>query len=75
VEVIGLTFSVLYMLVLPVAYYLWKKPSSPTLQTLGPVRYGIVALLFLTMMALPLKMFLRITFNIKYLWVTPWFNI
>jgi len=75
VEVIGLTLSVLYMLVLPVAYYLWKKPTSPTLQTLGPVRYGIVALLFLTMMSLPLKMVLRITFNIKYVWVTPWFNI
>jgi len=43
VEVIGLTLSVLYMLVLPVVYYLWQKPTSPTLQTLGPVRYGIVA--------------------------------
>ncbi len=75
VEVIGLVLLVLYMLVLPVAYWLWKKPTSPTLQVLGPVRYGIVALLFMTMMSLPLKMSLRIAFNIKYLWVTPWFNI
>ncbi len=75
VEVIGLVLLVLYMLVLPVAYWLWKKPTSPTLQVLGPVRYGIVALLFMTMMSLPLKMSLRIAFNIKYVWVTPWFNI
>ena len=75
VEVIGLTLSVIYMLVLPVAYYLWKKPTSPTLQALGPVRYGIVASLFLIMMSLPLKIVLRLAFNIKYVWVTPWFNI
>lgn len=75
VELIGLALSALYMLVLPTMYYLWKRPTSPTLQNLGPVRYGIVALLFLTMMSLPLKMVLRIAFNIKYVWVTPWFNI
>ncbi len=75
VEVIGLVLSVLYMVLLPVAYWLWRKPKSPTLQTLGPIRYGIVATLFLTMMSLPLKMVLRLAFNIKYVWVTPWFNI
>ncbi|OGB91235.1 MAG: cytochrome C [candidate division NC10 bacterium RIFCSPLOWO2_02_FULL_66_22] len=75
VELIGLTLSVLYLGVLPVVYYLWKKPTSPTLQTLGPVRYAIVVQLFLIMMSLPLKMFLRIAFNIKYVWITPWFNI
>jgi hypothetical protein len=75
VELIGLALSVVYMVVLPAAYYLWKRPTSPTLQTLGPVRYGIVAFLFVTMMSLPLKMFLRLAFNIKYVWVTPWFNI
>ncbi len=75
VELIGLVLVGLYLGVLPVAYYLWKKPTSPTLQALGPVRYAIVSQLFLIMMALPLKMFLRIAFNIKYAWVTPWFNI
>jgi hypothetical protein len=39
------------------------------------VRYGIVAFLFLTMMSLPVKVVLRLAFNIKYVWVTPWFNI
>jgi hypothetical protein len=44
-------------------------------QQQGLVRFMITAGLFATMMALPVKMVLRWTFNIKYLWVTPWFNI
>jgi hypothetical protein len=53
----------------------WKGKASYALQQLGFVRYSIVAFLFLTMMSLPIKMFLRLAFNIKYVCVTPWFNI
>lgn len=60
---------------LGVAYYVLRRKTSSPLQKLGLVRYSIVAFLFLTMMALPMKMFLRLAFNIKYVWVTPWFNI
>jgi hypothetical protein len=56
-------------------YWLWKKGKSAVLQKMGLVRYGIVAFLFLTMMSLPIKMILRWTLNIKYVWITPWFNI
>jgi hypothetical protein len=42
---------------------------------LGPLRYSIVAGLFLIMTALPVKIILRLTLNIKYILVTPWFNI
>ena len=28
-----------------------------------------------TMLALPVKMILRLVFRIKYIWVTPWFNV
>jgi hypothetical protein len=52
---------------------LWNK--KPIMRQLGIVRYAIVAGLFLTMMLLPLKMILRWVFNIKYVWVTPWFNV
>ncbi len=45
------------------------------MKKLGFMRYNIVAFLFLTMAALPIKMILRIAFNIKYILVTPWFNI
>ena len=41
----------------------------------GPVRFAITAFLFVTMVALPVKMFLRLAFNVKYIMVTPWLNI
>ena len=34
---------------------------------LGDVRYSIFMILFLSMLALPIKMFLRWAFNLKYL--------
>ena len=55
-------------------YWLWKR-NSDLMKKLGILKYNIVAFLLVTMMALPIKMFLRIAFNIKYIWVTPWFNI
>jgi hypothetical protein len=55
-------------------YYFWKKDGWLVKQ-LGAARYGVFAFLFLTMMGLPIKMILRIFFNIKYIWVTPWFNV
>jgi len=27
------------------------------------------------MIALPIKILIRLLFNIKYVWITPWFNI
>jgi hypothetical protein len=57
-----------------VIYWL-KKKNSDFLKKFGLLRYSVTAFLFLTMMALPIKMVLRIGFNIKYIWVTPWFNI
>jgi hypothetical protein len=55
-------------------YYLWKR-NSDTVKKLGPLRYAIVAGLFLIMMALPVKILLRLMLNVKYILVTPWFNI
>jgi hypothetical protein len=31
--------------------------------------------LIVLMIGLPVKMALRLLFNIKYVWVTPWFNV
>lgn len=58
----------------PIVYIIFRK-TSQFIQQLGLVRYIIVSFLFLSMMALPIKMFLRLALNIKYVWVTPWFNI
>ena len=59
---------------LAVLFYLWKRHSD-TIRKLGLLRYAIVAFLFMTMMAVPIKIILRIALNIKYILVTPWFNI
>ncbi len=53
----------------------WWKRRTPVMQQLGPLRYAILAFLFLSMMGIPLKMALRLGLNLKYVWVTPWFNV
>lgn len=56
-------------------FYHWKVRTSETLQKLGAIRYYIVAYLFLTMTALPIKMLLRWTLNVKYIVKFPWINL
>ena len=55
--------------------YWRKKKNTDLMKKLGFLKYNITAFLFMTMVALPIKMILRIGFNIKYILVTPWFNI
>ncbi|MFQ5597665.1 MAG: cytochrome B6 [Nitrospiria bacterium] len=42
---------------------------------LGFVRYNLTMFMFLSMMGVPLKIFVRLLANIKYVLVTPWFKI
>lgn len=60
---------------LGVWYWIKNKDKSEIFKKLGVVRYGIVAFLFLTMMALPIKMFLYQLFNIKYILVIKAINL
>jgi hypothetical protein len=61
---------------LGILFYVYLKlKKSPLIEQLGLVRYGTLAFLLLTMAGLPLKMLLRLLFNVKYILVTPWFNI
>jgi hypothetical protein len=41
----------------------------------GMPRFITTSFLFLNMMAVVIKMVLRHAMNIKYVWVTPWFNV
>ena len=59
--------------VIPAAWVAFK--NKPVMKQLGFVRYMIVAGLFQTMMLMPLKMAMRWILNIKYIWITPWFNV
>ncbi len=56
-------------------WYWMKKKNTEWMKEYGLLRYSITAFLFLTMMSLPIKIVLRLALNIKYVLVTPWFNI
>lgn len=39
------------------------------------LQYSTLQFLMITMLALPVKVLLRLLLRIKYVWVTPWFNV
>ncbi len=71
----GGIISIYFFLGMTVPYLLMKMRKSQMLEKLGIIRYSIVAFLFLSMLGLPIKMVLKLVFHLKYIWVTPWFNI
>lgn len=75
-SLIGGTVVLGYYLVgmlLPYRFLQRRRPEI--LLRAQSVRYVMVFFLLLTMLALPIKMLLRLTINLKYIWVTPWFSI
>ncbi|MBK5292014.1 MAG: cytochrome C [Acidobacteriia bacterium] len=44
-------------------------------QRMSLLQYTVMQVFLITMLALPVKMLLRLLFRVKYVWVTPWFNI
>ena len=49
--------------------------SRKIYQRMSLLQYTVMQIFLVTMLALPVKMILRLVFRIKYVWVTPWFNI
>ena len=74
-EIWGFIFLVLYFLVPPPI--LAKTVFRKLYGEIGPVRYAIFIMLFLTFLGLPIKMLLRWTLNLKYIIALPefFFNI
>ena len=60
----GLVFTLLY-----------RRFASKDFQRMSILQYGLMASFLLMMVALPIKMLFRLLFHIKYVWITPWFNI
>lgn len=74
-EAPGMLLVALYFLLPPLALArTWLKNLYKRLE---PARYCILMILFLTMLSLPIKMYLRWAFNLKYLVAIPefFFNI
>ena len=74
-EIFGILLVAFYLGVLPVV--LAKKGLTKYYEKLGPARYYVAVLLFLSMLSLPVKMLARWVFNLKYIVSIPefFFNI
>ncbi len=79
------TLSILFGLFCVAAYFAvgillfhaWvvRVKGKEFMERWGPVRFAITAFLVVTMLSLPVKMFLRLAFNVKYIVATKWINI
>jgi hypothetical protein len=74
-EAPGIILTFAYLMVPP--YVLAKGLWKGLYQKMGAVRYSIYTMLFLMMLSLPIKMYLRWAFNLKYIVAIPefFFNI
>jgi len=53
----------------------FRRHNAKDFKRMSLLQYSIMMTFFLTMVALPIKMGLRLLFHIKYVWITPWFNV
>ncbi len=44
-------------------------------QRMNLIQYVTLQLFLVLMLSLPIKILARLVFRIKYVWVTPWFNV
>lgn len=58
-----------------VIHFLYKKWKPTTYTRMNILQYVMMHIFLLTMCSLPIKVLLRLVFRIKYILVTPWFNI
>jgi len=74
-EIFGIIAVVAYLFVLPVI--LARHGASRFYEKMGPIRYHVMMNLFLVMMSMPIKMYLRWAANFKYIVNLPeiFFNI
>jgi hypothetical protein len=72
-EIAGIVFLGLYMVVAPI--FITKKWGKEVLERMGAIRYYLMLFLVLGMMSLPLKMYLRWFFTLKYILAMPEFEL
>jgi len=53
----------------------FRRHNPKDFKRMSLLQYSILMVFFLTMVGLPIKMLLRLLFHIKYVWITPWFNV
>ena len=53
----------------------WTPFNRKIYSRMSLLQYSIMQVFLILMLLLPVKMLLRLVFRIKYVWITPWFNI
>jgi hypothetical protein len=54
---------------------LFRRYNAKNYRRMSLLQYSLMMFFLLTMSALPIKILLRHLFQVKYVWITPWFNI
>jgi len=52
-----------------------KGLNAKIYERMSLIQYLTLQFFLISMIALPIKILIRLLFNIKYVWITPWFNI
>jgi hypothetical protein len=55
--------------------FTWNEFNRKIYERMTLIQYLTLQFFLTTMLGLPVKMLLRLLFTIKYVWVTPWFNV
>jgi hypothetical protein len=71
---IGWLLTAGFLFVMPVLL-LGIKRFKYYFDRMGFVRYGVLMMFFMLMLLVPIKVIARLVFGIKYICVTPWFNV
>jgi hypothetical protein len=58
-----------------VVHSLFRRYNPKDYKRMSLLQYSIMMFFLLTMVGLPGKMLLRLLWHIKYVWITPWFNV
>jgi hypothetical protein len=53
----------------------WTPFNRKVFSRMSVLQYTVMQVFLVIMLALPVKIAARLLFRIKYVWVTPWFNI
>ncbi len=53
----------------------WNEFNKKIYRRMTFIQYVTLQFFLITMMLLPVKIIARLAFRIKYIWITPWFNI
>ena len=58
-----------------IIHLLFTRFKREEYERMNIVQYLIMQSLLVSMIALPVKVLIRLIWNLKYIWVTPWFNV